>query len=139
MFFIHKPSFVQNSLAFLLCSTCWSTMSSLVCFFFSVASLHTPLTHCWQRALYLTTIGGVQVTSPLRHVGWHSVTKDFACLQCKYHPTWRKSLFNFLWIPWDWLQITYNKEKISSCWDQFLVQKLQKNLLLCSFYRVFLI
>jgi hypothetical protein len=21
-----------------------------------------------------------------------TLTKDFACLQCKYHPTWRKSL-----------------------------------------------
>jgi hypothetical protein len=28
-----------------------------------------------------------------------TLTKDFACLQCKYHPTWR--------IPWEWLHITY--------------------------------
>ena len=38
--------------------------------------------------------GGVQVvngcTSP--SPCWMTLTKDFACLQCKYHGTWRKSL-----------------------------------------------
>ena len=34
-------------------------------------------------------IGDVQVTSP--SLCWMTFTKAFACLQCKYHPTWQKS------------------------------------------------
>ena len=33
---------------------------------------------------------GVQVTS--LSSCWMTLTKDFACLQCKFHPTWRKYL-----------------------------------------------
>ena len=52
----------------------------------------TVLTNPSKRRIYRCkiSIGDVQATSP--SPCWMTLTKDFACLQCKYHPTWRKSL-----------------------------------------------
>ena len=55
-------------------------------------------------------IGGVQVTSPSPF--WRlCMTKNLACLQCKYHPIWQKSLCT-LNPPWEWLHITYTDSKM---------------------------
>ena len=57
------------------------------------------------------------------------LTKDFACLQCKFLPTCRKSLF-VLWIPWQWSEIHSMEFEIASLnlpWEQSLISPRVEN------------